>query len=137
MKKIIISYIIALIIFTLLEIFWLSQAAPHIYAPALSGIMASQPNAMGGLLFFLFYPAGILFFAMRYDGHGLADIGYALTRGGALGLIAYGTYSLTNLATLQGWTPLITLFDLGWGMTLSALTAVGSAAVMRKIYAPK
>lgn len=137
MKKTITSYIIALIIFTLLEIFWLSQAAPYIYQPALSDIMASSPNAISGLLFFIFYPAGLLFFALRYDDQDLADVRYALTRGGALGLIAYGTYSLTNLATLEGWTPLITLFDLGWGMTLSGLTAAGTAIVMRKIYTAK
>lgn len=137
MKKIIISYIIALIIFTLLEIFWLSQAAPHIYQPTLSGIMASQPNGIAGLIFFLFYPMGILYFTLQYDSQGLADIRYALTRGAALGLIAYGTYSLTNLATLQGWTPIITMFDLGWGMTLSGLTAAGTAMMMRKLYTKK
>lgn len=132
MKQKIKAYGIALIIFTLLEIFWLTQAAPTIYAP-LTPIMAASPNSIAALPFFLFYPAGLLYFALRYDDSGRADIRYALIRGAALGLIAYGTYSLTNWATLEGWTVIITFFDLAWGMTLSALTAGGTAIILRKI----
>jgi uncharacterized membrane protein len=41
-----------------------------------------------------------------------------------LGLVAYGTYDLTNQATLLGWPTLVTVVDLVWG---TFLTATGAA----------
>lgn len=131
MKQKIIAYSIALVIFTLLEILWLSQAAPHVYA-SLSPLMRPEPNIIGALLFFLGYPAGILYFAVFPN---LGDFGKIMRSAALLGLLCYGTYSLTNLATLAGWTPTISLFDMGWGMTLTALTAGGTAILYGKIYA--
>jgi uncharacterized membrane protein len=43
--------------------------------------------------------------------------------GGALGLVAYGTYDLTNYATLKNWPLTVTLVDLTWG---AAVTAAGA-----------
>ena len=43
-----------------------------------------------------------------------------------MGGIAYATYDLTNQATLRGWSTVITLVDMGWGVTLSAAAATGS-----------
>ncbi|MBP1619290.1 MAG: hypothetical protein H6Q02_57 [Acidobacteria bacterium] len=39
------------------------------------------------------------------------------------GLVAYATYDLTNLATLQRWPLNVTLIDLAWGAFLTAATA--------------
>ena len=47
----------------------------------------------------------------------------ALWRGALLGLLAYGTYDLTNLATLEGWAWQITVIDLIWGTAVTSLTA--------------
>ena len=46
--------------------------------------------------------------------------------GALFGLVAYGTYDLTNLATIKGWSLKVTIIDLLWGGiltgTVSALT---------------
>ena len=34
------------------------------------------------------------------------------TEGGAIGLVAYGTYDLTNQATLRGWPAWLTALDM-------------------------
>lgn len=130
MKQKIIAYSIALIIFTLLEALWLSQAAPYIYV-SLSPIMIEEPNLVGVLIFFLIYPIGILYFSVFPN---LGNIGKTIRSAALLGLLCYGTYSLTNLATLAGWIPTISLFDMGWGMTLTALTAGGTAILYNKIF---
>lgn len=44
--------------------------------------------------------------------------------GGLFGLVLYGTYDFTNLATLAAWNQTITAVDIGWGVTINALTAV-------------
>ena len=43
---------------------------------------------------------------------------YALIYGALFGGISYATYDLTNLATLKGWTLLVTAVDMTWGVIL-------------------
>ena len=43
---------------------------------------------------------------------------YALIYGALFGGISYATYDLTNLATLKGWTLLVTAVDMTWGVVL-------------------
>lgn len=45
--------------------------------------------------------------------------------GGAFfGLIVYGVYDLTNLATLTDWSLTLTVVDILWGMTVCGLTSL-------------
>ena len=46
----------------------------------------------------------------------------ALIFGGVLGLLAYGTYDLTNLAVMKGFTVKIATIDMIWGTLLTAAT---------------
>ena len=39
------------------------------------------------------------------------------------GLVAYGTYNLTNMAVLKGWSPTVTFVDMFWGGSLTAVSA--------------
>jgi uncharacterized membrane protein len=48
--------------------------------------------------------------------------------------MAYGTYELTNLATLRDWTWRMTLTDLAWGTVLTAVAAAIGVAVTRWIH---
>ena len=48
----------------------------------------------------------------------------ALVMGAVLGFVAYGTYDLTNLSTVAGFSPRVAVVDLAWG---TALTATSSA----------
>ena len=43
--------------------------------------------------------------------------------GALLGLIAYGTYDLSNLATLKGWSPRFAIIDMIWGTSVTAISA--------------
>jgi len=43
-------------------------------------------------------------------------------RGALFGLITYATYDLTNFATLENWTLLVTVVDMAWGTILCGLT---------------
>ena len=47
----------------------------------------------------------------------------AFWRGAVFGLTAYGTYDLTNQATLRDWPTIVTIIDLAWGSTLTAVVA--------------
>ena len=56
--------------------------------------------------------------------------------GALLGLTAYATFDLTNLAIINGWTLGLAALDMAWGTVLSAIAAVagylaGTAAMRR------
>ena len=64
----------------------------------------------------------------------LAEGGWkkALLWGGLFGLFAYGTYDLTNLATLKTWSLKLSLIDMAWGVSVSAASsAIACALAMR------
>ena len=49
------------------------------------------------------------------------------------GFLAYATYDLTNLATVEGWPIKITIIDLIWGTTLTSLTALSGWFIAKKL----
>ena len=55
----------------------------------------------------------------------------SLALGALLGLVAYGTYDLTNQATLKVWSVNVTIMDMGWGAVVTGLaSAIGCAAAL-------
>ena len=59
----------------------------------------------------------------------------AARRGAALGLVAYGTYELTNWAVLRDWPALLVPIDIGWGVVLTAMAAFVGKLVYVKVAA--
>ena len=49
------------------------------------------------------------------------------------GLVAYGTYNLTNMAVLKGWSPIVTFIDMFWGGSLTAVSATTGLYLAKKI----
>ena len=74
------------------------------------------------VLFYLFY-----IFALQWlvTGQAVQDgPSWRLALSAALfGAVAYGTYDLTNAATLKGWSLTVTVVDMLWGAFLAGLSA--------------
>jgi uncharacterized membrane protein len=47
----------------------------------------------------------------------------SVQKGAMVGLAMYGVYDLTNLATLDAWTPRMAIQDIAWGTFLCSVTA--------------
>ncbi|PPD44070.1 MAG: hypothetical protein CTY15_08405 [Methylocystis sp.] len=107
-----------------LDIIWLSTMAERLYRPQLGDLLADDFRPVPAVAFYLVYLSGVVYFAAL---PALGDGGWrkALLNGALLGLVCYGTYDLTNQATLRHWPALVTALDLMWG---SFLTAVASAS---------
>ena len=115
-------YLISLVAFLAIDVIWLFTMSGRFYKPQLGGLMRDQANLLVALAFYLFYVVGVLVLAV---GPAL-DAGSALKAaalGALLGFVAYGTYDFTNLATLNGWPPLVTVVDIVWGTSLTAVMA--------------
>ena len=116
-KRLMLAYVVALVTVVAVDAVWLGWAARDLYARELPPILLDAPRLAPAILFYLFYPLGLVFLALRPLPASLTD---AALRSAAVGLLAYGTYDLTNLATLSAWSELLSVVDIAWGTALSA-----------------
>ena len=106
---------------------WLSLTASPLYRAHIGHLMAKSFAPAPAALFYLLYVAGVTALATTPS----ASWTGAAARGAILGLVAYGTYDLTNQATLRDWPWLVTAADLAWGTALTAFGAVVGYGVVR------
>lgn len=117
------AYLGAAALFFALDFLWLGVLAIGFYRAEIGPLLLDRPNVLAAGAFYLFYVAGIVGFAVVPALNAQSWL-WALLAGAALGLIAYGTYDMTNLATLRNWSWKVSLVDLLWGGTLSGLAAL-------------
>lgn len=126
------TFIVIAIVFTAVDIAWISLYLGDIYAAQLSSIMRESPLATPAVLFYVGYIAAIIFFAVR-PALATQRLATALLNGGALGAVAYGTFTLTNHAILSAWSWHLVISDIAWGAFLTAVcSACGYLAVADK-----
>jgi uncharacterized membrane protein len=111
---------------------WLGVAARKFYRRHLGGVMAETPRWSAAILFYLLYAVGVWFFVVDPAVQN-ADPGEAVRRGAFLGLLAYGTYDLTNMATLKNWPPILTVVDIAWGTVMTAAVAGAATFVALRV----
>ena len=111
------------IVFFGLDFLWLTVLGIGFYRAEIGPLLLERPNLFPAAIFYLFYIAGIVGFAVLPAVNAGSWV-WAVVAGVALGLLAYGTYDMTNLATLKGWSLNISLIDLAWGGFLSGSSAL-------------
>ena len=131
MKSFFIAYIAAIVAFLVIDGLWLGVVAKSFYAGKLGELLRKDILAVPAMLFYLAYTAGLVFLAVR---PGQADISLSsvVFYGALVGFLAYGTYNMTNLATLRDWPLAVSVVDLIWGTVLSASVAAISALALRQ-----
>lgn len=115
-------YLLTFAAFLAIDGVWLGLVAKNLYRKYLGFLMTPNTVWLAALLFYLLYVVGVLVFAV-VPGLQAGSLGRTVLLGALLGLIAYATYDLTNLATVKGWPVLITAIDLAWGTVLTAAVA--------------
>jgi uncharacterized membrane protein len=118
--------------FLALDAIWLSQMAPRHYIPAIREIMKPQFNVPAAGAFYGLYVTGIVFFAIA-PALERGGVMRAATLGALFGLFAYGTYNLTNLSTLRGWTLKLALLDMSWGAVVTACAAAAGCFLAARL----
>ena len=90
--------------------------------------MNEETNFSIAAIFYLVYVAGVFWFATRA---GIKSESYlvAIFSGAFLGLLAFGTYEITNLVILKDWKISLVLVDTVWGIIVtSSMAYVGYKA---------
>jgi uncharacterized membrane protein len=125
------SFLTALAAFVVLDGIWLGVLMKNFYRMQLAPIARMSGGGLApiwsvAVLVYLLLAAGIAFFVVpRAD----SVIG-AMASGALFGLVVYGVYDLTNYSTLAAWPVAVTVADILWGMTVSAIAGAASRAVL-------
>lgn len=125
-------YAIALLVFLVIDMFWLLFVAKNLYAKHLGYLMAEQANLVAAFVFYALFVVGLLFFVI-HPALAKESLQHAVLAGMFFGLITYATYDLTNLATVKDWPLTITVIDLIWGTSLSGATSALSYWAIRAL----
>ena len=127
----VIAFIVTAFAFVGADAIWLTLAGPRLYRPVLGPLLSDRPNGVAAVAFYLIYLFGVMALAVDpafRTGQWRTAAGHGL----ALGLVAYGTYDLTNQATLRLWSTRLTVIDMAWGGALPALAATLGFLAARK-----
>lgn len=132
MKRNLTAYFSILLTFLVLDGIWLGLLMGPSYRAWLGPLMLDKPVIAPAVVFYLLYAFGLLALAVQ-SGLRRDSVSHAAKRSALLGLVAYGTYDLTNWATLQGWPAQLALVDLAWGTFASAVAGTVGFLVARRV----
>lgn len=127
-----IAYVIVLLVFGAIDAAWLSVMGPLIYKPALGDILAPTLRIGPAIAFYAMYPIGVVVFAVLPALRAQTPMTGA-TLALLFGAIAYGTYDLTNYATLRNWNLQITVLDIVYGALAASIAATAAYYAVRAI----
>ncbi len=131
MKTYIIGFFAVSIPMLLLDAVWLTTMIKTFYTKHLGHLFADKPSLTPAAIFYLMYAVGVLYFVVLPLLRSNASYVTVFLTGAFLGLIAYGTYDLTNQATMKNWPTIITVVDLAWGALLTGTVSMIAVWIMK------
>jgi len=132
-RKTLFAYLGTLLAFLMLDGLWLGVLMGTTYKALLGPLMLEQPRLFPAVAFYLLYVFGCVVLVVL---PALASGGWqrAARLGALLGLVAYGTYDLSNWATLQGWSAGLAFMDIAWGTFLTAVCCTVGYQCARRVH---
>ena len=127
--NILLSFIVAFVVFLAIDAAWLFTFAPTFYKKHIGHLMAEKPNLPVAGIFYVIFITGLVYFVLL---PATVDQNWviALTNGAMYGLATYATYDLTNHATLKNWSPTVSVIDISWGVFLSTSVSLVSYFIL-------
>lgn len=114
------AFVVVAVMLGALDAIWLRSMGDRLYRRAIGPIMRDRFDGRAAGAFYLLYVVAVVVLVVRSSG----SAGGAVGRGALLGLSAYGTYDLTNRATIQPFPWRLALIDLAWGTVLTAVASL-------------
>lgn len=122
MTQILILYAVTVVVFLGLDMVGINLLIRPVFDRHVGHLLASPLRLGPAAVFYMAYVAGLLWFvsvpALKDD----APV-QALLGGMLLGFLCYGTYEMTNYATLADWSLQQVAVDLAWGTVLTGFSA--------------
>ena len=132
MKILLLSTAFAALIFLIIDVIWLSFAVKSFYRPNIGHLLLDKPVMWAAALFYIVYVFGLAVVIVEPSLSSDDTIKF-LFRAFMFGLVAYGTYNLTNMATVKGWSTSVTFVDMLWGGSLTAFSSYFGILIAKKL----
>jgi uncharacterized membrane protein len=132
MKIIISATLLAALIFLIIDIIWLSFAVKSFYRPNIGPLLLDKPVMWAAAMFYIVYVVGIGIIIIEPSINFDNTLSFLL-KAFIFGLVAYGTYNLTNMATVKGWSPNVVIVDMLWGGSLTAFSSYLGILLAKKL----
>ena len=126
----VLSYLSILVSLLVLDGLWIGLVMGKLFKKHLAHVLTHSVAWPPVAIFYLLYAFGIAYFVVwgaSHTGHWLAIFG----AGVLFGVIAYGTFDLTNQAIITGWPTFITVLDMTWGGIYTGIAAILGVLVKR------
>jgi len=124
MKIFFVSYFIAAVTMIIIDFIWLTLMMKPFYQKQIGHLMTNTPVMLPIILFYGIFILGLIVLVVSPALSGNFSYLKLFLYGALFGLVAYGTYDLTNHATLKNWPAIVTIVDLIWGTLLTGTVAV-------------
>ena len=128
-----IAYLGTAVIFFVLDLIWLVFIAKNFYRSELGELLTEEPKMAAAAIFYVVYVLGIVIFAVLSGLRGESVLMVVLL-GALFGLCCYGTYDMTNFATLKNWPLKVVVVDITWGVVLTSVSAVGGYTAVKAFH---
>ena len=116
------AYAGALVAFLVIDLAWIALVLKPFYEEQVGTLMRESPDVVASAVFYLAYVGGIVLLAVE-PAVRTRSVKPAVVRGAVLGLLAYGTYTVTNYAIFEAWSLALVVSDAAWGAALTAACA--------------
>jgi uncharacterized membrane protein len=127
----VIAYLATGLYMAIVDSIWLTNMI-NVYRQNIGELLLADGIRIApAIMFYLLYIFGIVWFAVSPALANGGSLQTAALNGALLGLVCYGTYDLTNQATLKVWPTFITVMDMTWGAFLTATAAVAGTFAAR------
>lgn len=120
---------ITLLIFIVVDGIWLFLMR-NFYSKQLGELMTTNVKWLSALIFYVLFVIALYYFVIN-PALISGDIKVLVISAVLFGLVTYGTYDLTNYATLNNWPLTITIIDLCWGSFVSTAVALISFFILK------
>lgn len=124
------AYAGTLVAFLVIDVIWIVRVVSPMYKQQLAPLLRNSPLLGPAIVFYLAYAAGVVYFAVL-PAQAAGGVRAAFVNGAILGGLAYATYAFTNYSLLRGWTLGLAAADVGWGVVLTAASAVCGFLALR------
>lgn len=129
MLQVVSLYAITATVFLGLDMVGIRYIIRPVFEPHVGHLLASPLRLGPAAVFYLFYVAGVLLFVSWPAFKAEAPL-QALLFGTILGAMCYGTYEMTNYATLADWSWQQVVVDGLWGTFLTGFAAWAGVAML-------
>ena len=131
--SLLVLYLSTLIIFLGLDFIGLRYLVKPTFERDVAELLLDSPRYGPAFVFYAIYVGLLLWFVSWPALHSDRTLLWVLGSGALIGLVGYGTYEFTNLATLKGWSWRMVATDLTWGMVLTGVSAAAGVAITRAV----